>query len=85
MANDQKQCILATLHDNNVTQLTVHSKTLQLQQRNNATTGYLGLVTWMGDRQGRPSAVNLFPFVGVDLITVTDRLYSRHRADTDVK
>jgi len=23
--------------------------------------------TWMGDRQGRPSAVNLCPFVGVDL------------------
>jgi len=37
----------------------------------------------MGDRQGRPSAVNLCPFVGVDLnLHVTDRLYSRHRADT---
>jgi len=23
--------------------------------------------TWMGDRQGRPSAVNLRPFVGVNL------------------
>jgi len=23
--------------------------------------------TWMCDRQGRPSAVNMFPFVGVDL------------------
>jgi len=23
--------------------------------------------TWMGDRQGRPSVVNLCPFVGVDL------------------
>jgi len=23
--------------------------------------------TWMGDRQGRPSDVNLSPFVGVDL------------------
>jgi len=23
--------------------------------------------TWMGDRQGRPSAINLCPFVGVDL------------------
>jgi hypothetical protein len=26
----------------------------------------LGYSTWMGARQGRPSAVNLRPFVGVD-------------------
>jgi len=38
----------------------------------------------LGDCPGRPSAVNLCPFVGVDL-SVTDRLYSCHRADTDVK
>jgi len=25
------------------------------------------LGTWMGDRQGRPSVVNLCPFIGVDL------------------
>jgi len=38
--------------------------------------------TWMGDRQGKPSAVNLCLFVDVDLnLHVTDRLYSRHRAD----
>jgi len=41
--------------------------------------------TWMGDRQGRPSTVNLCPFVGVDLKSMTDRLYSRRRVDTDVK
>jgi hypothetical protein len=28
---------------------------------------------WMGDRQVRPSAVNLRPFVGLDFETVTDR------------
>ena len=47
----------------------------------------------MGDRQGRLSAVNLCPFVGVVLNlsvrrcgpqSVTDRPYSRYRADTDV-
>jgi len=37
--------------------------------------------TWMGDRQGRLSAVNLCPFVGVDHNL---RPYSRYRADTDV-
>jgi len=40
----------------------------------------------MGDRQGRPSDVNLCPFVGVDLnLWPTVCVYSRHRADTDVK
>jgi len=42
----------------------------------------------MGDRQGRPSAVNLCPFVGVKLWTlICDRpiSHSHHRADTDVK
>jgi len=29
--------------------------------------------------------VNLCPFVGVDLKSMTDRLYSRRRVDTDVK
>jgi len=39
----------------------------------------------MGDRQGRPSAVNLCPFVGVHVPqSVTDRLLCRHRADTDM-
>jgi len=28
----------------------------------------LGYSTWMGDLQGRPSVVNLCPFVGVDFI-----------------
>jgi len=40
----------------------------------------------MGDRQGRLSTVNLCPFVDVDLnLWPTVRLYSRHRADMDVK
>jgi len=40
----------------------------------------------MGERQGRPSAVNLCPFVGEDFNQwPTVHNYSRHRADTDVK
>jgi len=39
----------------------------------------------IGDRHGRPGAINLDPFVGVALKSETDRLYSRYRADTDVK
>jgi len=39
----------------------------------------------MDDHQGRPSAVNLGPFVGVDLNLCTDRLHRRYRNDADVK
>jgi len=38
----------------------------------------------MGDHPERPGAVNLCPFVGVDRNLWLDRLYSRHRAGTDV-
>jgi len=31
---------------------------------------HIGNSTWMGDRQGGPSAVNLRPFVGVDLLNM---------------
>jgi len=37
---------------------------------------------WMGDWPGRPSAVNL---CRCGPLPVTDRQYSRHRADTDVE
>jgi len=40
--------------------------------------------SWMGDHQGRPAAVNQGAFVGVDF-NLWLRLYSRYRADTDVK
>jgi len=36
-----------------------------------------------GEHQGRPVEVNLGPFVGFKY--VSDRLYSRYRAETDVK
>jgi len=38
----------------------------------------------MGDHQGRPGAVNLGPFVGVDL-NMWQTVYSRYCAYTDVK
>jgi len=45
----------------------------------------LGFSALMGDLQETLSALNLGPFVGVDSNLCTDRLYNRHRADTDVK
>jgi len=41
--------------------------------------------TWMGDHQGTPGAVNHGSVYRCWLRSVTDRLYSRYHADTEVK
>jgi len=43
------------------------------------------VITWMGGHQGRPGAVNNVSVRRCELDSMTDRLYSCYRADTEVK